>query len=83
MASNMSRADAGGSATRGSSSSLTGPPTCAYRNGAKLCATNLCTAASAAAASRMSVPLVRSSFVGAKTRSILREKAWPARAVAW
>ena len=61
IAPNISRADGGGSASRGSFSSLTGPPTCAYRNGAKLCAMNLGTPASAAAASRMSVPLVRSS----------------------
>ena len=45
MAPNISRADGGGSA-RGSLSSLTGPPVCAYRKGAKLCAMNFGTPAS-------------------------------------
>ena len=72
IASTVVRTWAGGAVSSGSFSDFTIPPVRAYGHGAKLCATKRFTPTARPAASRWSVPFVRSSFVGAKSRSMRR-----------
>ena len=72
----------GGSGSSGALSSLAAPPSRAYGQPPKLCATNRRAPASRAAASRMSVPSVRRRLVAAKPRSRLRVSS-AAIAVSW
>jgi hypothetical protein len=81
MASRVRRSWAGGSGSSGSSSVLTGPPTRAKGQPAKLWATNRLDPAARAAASRWSVPTVRRRLVSANPSSSLRKSVIPARAV--
>ena len=62
---------------------MTGPPSRAYRCGAKLWATKRRTPASRAAAKSASVPSVRSRLVWAKLRSKCLKSVRPVSAVAW
>jgi hypothetical protein len=72
----------GGREASGSSSVFTGPPERSYMP-ALLCAMTRRVPARAAAASRLSVPRVRSSLVAANTRSTLRRLRMPPSAVIW
>ena len=83
MASRLRRSSAGGSGSNGSSSVLTGPPTRALGHPAKLWATRRLAPAARAAASRWSVPSVRSRLVAANPASNLLRLVMPARSVSW
>ncbi len=74
---------AGGEGSSGASSSLTREPSFAYGQPAKLCATNFVAPTAVAAASRLSVPSVRSRFVPANASSRLRRLPRSDSAVAW
>ena len=78
------RADDGtGRGSSGSSSVFTEPPARSLGQPVKLCAMTRLVPAAAAAASRLSVPVVRSSLVTAKSRSRWRGARMSPSAVIW
>ena len=83
MAASVSRTSAGGSRSSGASSPLTASPSRAYGQPAKLCHTSRVAPASRAAASRWSVPSVRSRLVMANALSKLRPSLSEDSAVSW
>ena len=83
IASCVARIDGTGSGSNGSASVLTGPPLRIAGQPANDCATIRRAPAASAPASRCSVPSVRSRFVAANARSMLRGSLRSPSAVSW